>query len=375
MNAYDSSNQLKIREYPIALIITGLCLLGAAVFFYFKNAGLIPVIILGLISLLVLLVFATVTTITIDKNQGLFSISKHSVLLHKRQDIPLHEIANFEIEATRSHSSSSHHNHQTTYRIVMVKTSGEKVPLQGYYSSGYGDKAQKARQYCEFLNLPGWEDKPTNLIQAAMQAQVNLTRQVPQAAPQGPDGASQEKGVTSGVSWWIERHAIGGQPVTRWVSSDFCLPGSFLLISQKPHGSSSLGGGGFLAGLVKMALQQVIGMYGFLPSDLPGFEQANALPSSGGQLDQDYSLMSNDPYSTSRLLNSYLLNYLATWAQRHPMGNITRPNQLGQLVVLFSPRATYVAALGTLTKEQLDEIIALSAAIVQSQSLSPNPNR
>jgi hypothetical protein len=123
MNMNDSSNQLVFQDRPIlSWIIGGLTLL-AAVFFFISSGSLITGLPLLLISLVMLLVFGTVNTITANRFRRILTISSRSVLGKKVQEFAFSEIANFEVEASRSRTTNRHRT--VNYRLVMVKTNGE----------------------------------------------------------------------------------------------------------------------------------------------------------------------------------------------------------------------------------------------------------
>ena len=303
-----------------------------------------------------LLVFGSINTITADRIRRTVTVSSRSVFGNKVQEYPFNEIANFEVEASRKQVSTRHRN--INYRVVMVKTNGEKVPLQNVFTSYYDDKARKAKALSEYLNIPGWEDKPTNLFQTAMQSQVALTSQPSMA----------QEGVTSGVTWNIEVHSVGGKQVTHWISADYTCPGSFVLISQKPAGSASVGGGGGLLGnLVMMVYKQVLGLYGFLPSDTPGFDNANPVTTSDDRFNSVFYTLASEPNFGHSVLNPWTLIPLQNWSDRHPLKTINTNDQFGQLAVLFSPRGVQAAVLGTIPQDQLDELISLGVELVKAQ--------
>jgi hypothetical protein len=357
MNVNDSSHQLVFKDRPIlSWVIGGLILLAAI--FIFVSSGSIPAAIpfLGF-ALIVLLVFGSVNTITADRIRRTVTVSSRSIFSNKVQEYPFSEIANFEVEASRNLVTARQRT--VNYRVVMVKTSGEKVPLQNTFTSYYDNKARKAKALCEYLNLPGWEDKPTNLFQSAMQGQVALT-----SAP-----SLAQDGVTSDVTWKIEVHSVGGKQVTHWISADYTCPGSFVLISQKPAGSTSFGGGGggLLGNLVMMVYKQVLGLYGFLPSDTPGFDNANPVTTSDDRFNSVFYTLASDPNFGHSVLNPWTLIPLQNWSDRHPLKTINTNDQFGQLAVLFSPRGVQAAVLGTIPQDQLDELISIGVELVKAQ--------
>jgi hypothetical protein len=350
MDMNNTSTQLTLRDYPIFLWLFGLAFFIPTIFIFFMSGREPLILIFSLIGLAMLLL-PSVNTITLDRSVGTATLRSQNLLRNKVQEIPLREIANFEIQSSRSSSDSS-----TTFRIAVVKTSGERIPLSGMYSSGYNSKAKKARKLCEFLGLPGWEDGLGNFLQTAIQAQAAATRR-----------DNVQSGTTSGIAWRFETLSAGGQPVTRWVSQDYAWPGNFLLLAQKPKGSPSILGGGLLGSVAQMIFQQIIGIYGFTPGDTPGIETSGSMKPGEPRLEQDYAILTSDSYGARIILNGWCIPPLERWARQHPMRTVSSGNQAGQLVALFSAQGTILAVLGNATREVMDEMISLGVDLIKSQ--------
>lgn len=368
MNVNPSSSQLTIREYPFTTWIVGLFLLLAAgtLKFGFPQYGLQNAVVMAVLGLICILI-SQITTIHADKTTGILSIKKRRLfLLVSTKEIPLNEVADCRVQSMRG--SSNHGERHSNFRVAIIKKSGEIVPLHSWYSNGYGQKAQIVRRLAAFLGLAGAEDKPANLFQAAMQAQVVHTGMLEGLAhaASAPGAQMEQKGVTAGVAWSIERHFVGAQKVTRWICPAFTWPGHFLLIFQKPKGSPAASGG-IMSAWVKMVLQQIVSMYGFLPGDMPGFETASGLPTNAA-LDADFSNLSSAPGVASGMLNGWVVGALQRWAQRHPMHTVTPVGEMGQLAILFSPRGLYLSILSDLTPTQVNELVDLGVEIIRNQA-------
>jgi len=354
MDMHDSSSILKFKDYPILLWIIGLAFFIPGVFVVLKPQGWVQGLIMMVLGVLIGLVLASVRSITADRTRGVLTVRHRNLIRNKVIEINLNEIANFSVEASRTrYTGGAHRAH--TYRIVAVKTSGETVPMAQEYSSGYDAKAKRARQLCAFLGLPGWEDKPTNLFQAARQMQQAISR---------PAEPSQSY-ITSGVVWSIEILQVGSQTVTRWLSTHSSWPGYFLLLLQKPKGSGAIMGSS-MGGLFGAIYQQILGIYGIKPSDTPGIAQARLLNRPEPELDTDFSILTSNPAEAESLLNPWVIHPLQDWALRHPMRTIQASGQPGQLVVLLSPNGIMVATLGILSQEQKDELINLGVELAKS---------
>jgi len=354
MNDMDTGNQLVFVSRPIAAWITAGILVISASYLFFQGVMSVIFGILLAVGILILLFFP-VTTISADRFTRTLKRTSRAVLRQKTVEIPFNEIKDFEVETRQSYSSKR--GHSTTYRLMAVKTSGERVPLEDLFSNSYDDKARKARELSRFLDLPGWEDKSTNLFQETVQAQVEAT-----AIP-----ALEKEGTTSGVNWKISVHTVGGKPVTHWISEDYTCPGNFLLIAQKPANSQSFGGGGLLGNLMTLVYQQILGMYGFLPSDTPGIATASPVPTGDSQFDSNFATLTNDQHFGHSLLNVWTIKPFTGWAAKYPMKTVTTNNQVGQLAVLYSPRGVQAAVLGSLPATEFDELIAIGVEAVRAQ--------
>jgi hypothetical protein len=352
----DSSGQLVFTERSIGSWIFAIFAILSGVFIVIATGSIVyglPSLIIGLV---ILLIFGSTNTITADRTRRLLTVSRRSLFGTKTEEYPFSEIADFQVEASRQHTTRRHRN--INYRLVLVKTSGDQVPLQSVFTSYYDDKARKAKALSEYLQVPGWQDKPTNLFQTAMQGQVALT-----AKP-----TLTQEGTTSGVKWTIEVHSVGGNPVTRWISSDFTCPDEFVLISQKPAGSPAANsGGGILGNLMLMAYRQVLGLYGFLPGDTPRFENAKAINTPDPVFNQNFYALASDESLGDSYINHWTIIPLKNWAERHPLKNINTRDQFGQLAVLFSPRGVQAAVLGAMERNQTDELIDLGVEMVKTQ--------
>jgi hypothetical protein len=358
MEIHDPSSRLVIREYPFFLWLFGLAFIVPGIWIISRPDGMLTGVILLVVGVLFGLVLAAVRTITIDRGRMTLTAQHRNLVRNKVREVNLGEVANVVVETSRSHTRSHSGSRSTTYRIVVLKTDGTTLPLQEEYSSGYSSKARKAKQMCQFLGLPGWEDKPTNIFQAAIQMQAAVS-----AAQEAPA----QTGNTSGVAWSISKRGMGGQTVTRWTSLQFSWPDRFLLLMQKPRGSAPvIGGGGMLGGLSQMIYQQMLTMYGISAAETPGLQQASGLGRPEPELDPDYAVLTSSPGDAGSLLTAWVIHPLRNWADQHPMRTIQASGQPGQLVVLFSPQGLTAAILGTLSQQQTDELVYLGVDLVKA---------
>lgn len=355
MSDLTSTNEYVIKNRPLGAWVTAALLILASLYFLLTDSSMILYALIFLGIALVILILVPTSTAIANRIQRTITITSQSLFRRKETVIPFSDVANIDIETSRTRSSTR--SSSTNYRLVLVKSNGERVPLQQTFTSFYDSKARQAKALSQFLNLPGWDDKPTNLFQTSLQGQAAMTENL----------ALAKEGTTSGVTWKVEVHFVGGKPVTRWLSADYTSYGNFLLVAQKPSNSKTTFSGGFLGNLMTMVYQQILGMYGFLPADTPGYNNAKPVVTRDARFEQNYSTLTSEQHFGLTLLNPWTLAPFVQWAEKYPLKALNTSDQVGQLAVLFSPRGLQVAVLGSLPATETDEIIALGVELVKAQ--------
>lgn len=104
-------------------------------------AGVFFLVGMALISL------TSVLTLDLDQRRGTFTIQHANFFRRTQKELLLREIGDIAIESNEDSDGD-------TYRVVVHLTSGEKVPLRNYYSSGYNNKKKLANLLRQFLNPP-----------------------------------------------------------------------------------------------------------------------------------------------------------------------------------------------------------------------------
>jgi hypothetical protein len=360
----DTNNStLSLREYPFGLWIVGLILLGTGGYFFNKTPGqLLVVVIIGLIGLIPILT-ASVLTITADRASGMLTLQYRNVLfLGSKKEIPMAEISAIQVEMSHS-SGSSRNSSGPSYRIVAVLKDGQIVPFRSYYSGGESGKKKKAQQLRAFLGVEGEDQTPLNMLKSGMQ----MVQQRFQEQQEAMTGSNEEEHVTDGIHWKVRTVTFGTQAITHWFSPDFQCVSGFLFLAQKVDGQKTVAGG-----MGKFLYQQSIGLYGFGSEDTPDLNSAEVLPGLNPQLEPHFSAFTSDAGVARQILNAWIAAPLADWATRYPLKQVQKPGLFGQLVVLFSPRGVYVANLGTMIPEAVDELTTLGVALVKTQGSSPS---
>jgi hypothetical protein len=98
------------------------------------------------VGLAVAVVMGEIVVCEFDRSSGNLTLKRHSVLGTKVIERRIRDIEDVRIE--ESHGSDS-----STYRVSLVFTMGDRLPLASYYSSGRQSKQAIADHLCQFLNL------------------------------------------------------------------------------------------------------------------------------------------------------------------------------------------------------------------------------
>ena len=357
-------NEIKFRDYPILGWLFGLSAAGYSVYyliFNFASPFKINAIV-GLAVGLLLLIFGYGLTITADRQTRTLTLDYRSLLLHSVKEIRFDDIATIRIDSRISHNSRRG-NRTTTYCIRAELKNGEVVPFRSYYSGGFFGKQKTVDGLRKFMGLPETLDaSPAGLLRAAPQIGAAIAK----AQQQALTGANAEMRATNGVNWQLQPIGIGATPATRWYSPDFKTRGGFLFLAQKVAGQSS---GGFMASLGNALFKQTIGLYGFTGPEMPNFAQASALSSPPPLIDAHFATFTSDQTEARQILTPWVQNPLAEWGQRYPLKQLQMGARFSQLVVMFCPGGVYLATLGVLKPDQVEELANLGVELVKAQGM------
>lgn len=139
--------------------ITGSALLFMGIF---SGSGLAMIVFLG-----------RITTCQLDKLSGQFTLKRRGILNQTAIEHPLHHIQGIRI--LQSNSSDS-----TTYQLNFVLTSGELVPFETSYSSGYRKKESTAQTIRTFLGLEQSESASISMVGFNLQKFLTMTLRIAQ---------------------------------------------------------------------------------------------------------------------------------------------------------------------------------------------------
>ena len=362
----DSQNStLTLRDYPTGLWIIGIILITGGIYLYLLAPAQLFFSILLALAGLAFLLTATTLSVTADRIGQVLTLRYRALLWGSKKEIPLGEIAAIQVEMSTSRSSNSDSS-GPSYRVVVVRKDGQVLPFHSYYSSGAGSKRKKAKQLRDFLGVAGEDQTPVGLFNFGKQ----IAQKVYQQQQETLTGPEAEDHVTDNIHWKVQTITFGASAVTRWFSPDFKCPGGFLFLTQKVDGQKTMSGG-LMGGIGKLFYKESLGLYGFSEEDTPGSENADILAPLDANLEPHYSAYTSDPAAARQILNPWTAAPLADWASRYPLKQVqTQQGIFGQLVVMFSPRGVYVASMGTMIPEAVEELTNLGVELVKAQGAS-----
>ncbi len=350
------NNTLTIRQFPITQCLFGFILILFSVFIALitggKHGTLPLIIIIGLLGVLLPVLFATSLAVQADRIAGTLTIRRTWLLRRYVREIPVANISAIQGEI------SSGRRGQPVSRIVVITKDSESVPLH-FSSGGRNSKEAKAKSLREFLGVGGVE-MPLGGQTSSVQLIMN-ERQAILTAPEA------EEHTTDGVHWSIHVVGIVGAQITRWFSPDQQCHTGFVFLAQKVTGQGSTSSG-LLEGLNKMIFHQLLGSYGFGSEDTPGLDSVVVQPSVDPQLEPHFTVFTSDAGAVTQFLNPGSIAALVDWATRYPLKQVAGTKGFaGQLVVMMSPRGLYVASMGNMIPETLQQMINLGVALVKGK--------
>ncbi len=353
----NQSNQLVLRDHPFVMWAIGISMLGACGYFLLTGPEerLLPLI-SGILGLLIF-GFSPIVTVRADRSTGVLSIERRSLLRNSKREIPFSEIQSIQVEHSTSYDSDTG-SHSNVYRVVIQTSQQEIIPLRSGYSSGLKAKEAKAQKLSTFLGVgmgvPTPYD-PRSFISGLTGKQFII-------AQDAPGGNASPEQVTDGIHWSQETTEMGGAAVARWFSPDFSWEGNFLFLIQKMQGQSLPGG--LLSMMSKTIFRASLSLFGFGGDLTPGLEHAEVMAPLDPKIEPFYLAFTSDPIAARRLLNSWAEIALANWAQKHPF----QQRNTTQMAVLFSPAGLFVAASGSVSPDDIEELITLGVELAKTQS-------
>ncbi len=345
---------LTLREYPTHLWVLSLVFIILAFVFFITDYGGALLVVSFALAGVGLFLYAETLTVTADQATGMIRLSYWAPVWRKKNEIPIHDVASVQLEGAQTF--------MTHGRIVVVRKDGMTIPLQLTPPSLTTDTKSEADQLRSFLGVSDRTDTPSISSEKVIQ-NVQLPGE---RWPDPTAGSPEEMHITAGVHWQVQSAEIGSGTLTRWFSPDAAFAAGFLFLAQKAANQKTLGIG-WLGGAGKLLFRTMLKLYGFFPEDLPDLESAEVLAPLDPGLEACFSAFTSAPASARRVLNPWLIRPLVDWVNRYPLKTIqTRPQIFGQLVVFFSPRGTYLASLGTLIPEAVDELTTLGVELVKA---------
>ena len=145
-------NRTVVREYPVVMWLIGGGLLALAAYVSTASGGWIPAIIIA-VAAIVLALLGKVTSVTVDRSEGLLTLRKRNAFTGSRREIRLADIKKVSVESVPVKSRRG--DWTKNYRVVFVLNSDEIVRLQDALGDGYLDYVKKAWRYADIIGVPG----------------------------------------------------------------------------------------------------------------------------------------------------------------------------------------------------------------------------
>jgi hypothetical protein len=357
-------DKLIIRDYPVRLWVFSVIITGLGVFSYFQSNGQWLLLAISAAAGFLIIAFASVMTLRIDKTSGNLTISNHSVLSHDRKEIPIDSVALVQVEqgVTQRDDGSS----GLIYQIVIVLKDNKKIPLRPTFSGSYMKKQRNTQRLREFLGLDDENQAPIGLIQRAEMGVVG-SYQPKQESITGEKEVEERE--TRGVRWNMQMANFAAAPVIRWSSGDYRLYGNFLYIAQKMRDQMQPGLGK-LGTINRLMYKQSMAVYGFTRGDAPGIDTGDILSPLDERLEPHFTAYTSDKKETVKLLNEQTIALLLSWAQKNPL----TPGSSNQLVALYGPYGVYLATLGLSKPDRLNQLAELGVELVLAQKQETQVN-
>jgi hypothetical protein len=346
----DRQTVMTLRELPLALWLVGAAIVipGLVIFLLNPRGSLFLPVVEVMIALCFFL-FPRILTITADLGSQTLTLRYRALLWASERQVNIPEISAIRLEANSDSDSS------TTYRIAIVCKDGQVIPLHSYYSSGRIGKQKKVDQLSSFLGLG---DPAESGLSALAAGSLAISE------PSSTDTTGMEQ-TTDGIHWTLQNQSAAGSAALRWFSPDFKFPAGFLFLAQKVTGQKAFGGK-LVEGIGKFLFQQAIKLYGFAEEDTPGLDRAEMLSPLDGRLEPYFMALTSDPAAARQVLNPWVATPLAEWAERSPLKSVQVQAELGQLVLLFSPRGVYLAHLGSMLPEAVQPLADLGVSVLKA---------
>lgn len=350
-----------IRDVPYMMWVFGLGVIGVGIYGFITNfLPMIPRLIVIGVGLSMFLL-PSILNVYVDRSRRILSIERKKILGGKEVEVQIDKIERIFVDRRVRRDSDG--DRSTSYQVILILDTGERVPLRNSYSSSRRKQQKFAEIIREEIGLDHVDHAPESIGEALAMA-MHLT---PVGEQESVTGIAPGEHESNGVHWQMETFnftgATGGSPVHRWSSTDVDTPNDFVFIVQRMEGVGQQRGLLKLAGkfLFKTSLQ----LYGFDEYYTPGIDQAQTVEDVDKRLVENFFVYTNNPPLTRQLLNPWMVMPLVGWSERYTLERGEKETH--QLAVLFSPLGLYVSQLGKLDQAEIDELVALGIELVRAK--------
>lgn len=176
------------------------------------------------------------------------------------------------------------------------------------------------------------------------------------------------RGVTDGIAWAVESDRDAqGMGWTRWHSEAAYLPGAFLLLFQTTPGGARQDSD-LLGPIATLAYRRFLDQYDLDPTELPGWDRAQAIDPPPAPLADSFVTRTNAPAAAAAWLTPERVTALARWASDAPLrAFVPMGDDNHYLIVLVSPRQLSLLASPAIEdRARLDALARLGVGLARS---------
>jgi hypothetical protein len=345
-------NSMKGWGFFIVLAFLG------GVLWFFRPEQWIVAIVLAVVGLLFVILSPTLT-VRVSPSKGILSLQSTSIFKRTHKEYPIANIRAIEIESTRAIREITT-DHRSTFRLVMRMNDQTTVPFHTTYTSNYRTLEKQAIQIRKWLGLSQTEEKPRGYASNLTTDVLKAAQQMVTSQQETLTGSQAQVYVSDDVHWKLETRSIGTLPISCWSSPDFTLADHFYYITQKMEGQRDLGG--ILGGLNSTLFVQAMNIFGITEEQAPGRNTGQLISNLDPRLSNDYSVFSDSVLLLNKVLNPWVVNALAVWADKNPLPKGSQ----NQTIILIGPKGVNLYGFGYSDQEKLDKLTDLGVEMVKS---------
>lgn len=334
---FPPERQWTLRIFPWLAIIICVVLIVPMVWIMVKDGFSCGIFVTFLVVIAVLLALSEVVTCEFDLDRRMVTLQRRHLWSNKQHEFSFDDVHTVSVQRSDSSSDGG-----STYSVLFVLKSGERIPLTNYSSSGKRSKEKLAQKITAYINQG--RISPVN---EALDGVVRIAKE----------------GVTDGVNWQMLFVTNNDHvPLTRWQTTDTRFTEGFLLIVPASGAQTMSMPGGMLGSVVRFFYSQYLRMLDLNEHDLPGFDKAEVLQGSAMGLESRFTVVTNHTFAAKSWLTPQKARQLTAWSKTSPLGK----GAASDPHIVVTANGMWLVLRGNYREErQMDEITRLGAAITR----------